>query len=170
MGPPGSWLGLGHPTRRGAGSPQGGGPQEALEGTTGSTEVVGQNPVPPHTKPPDTRLGCRCSWPRPPVMCRRSPRTSAAPLPLTPRTARRALPLPQDGRLAGLHAPWLAVPSARWERLREAPPASSCCSESKQVLPRLWGPEPRLRNHISQGLTQKIKLRPQHIPHKHSES
>ena len=39
------WLGLGHPTRQGTGSPRQGGPQGPVEGTKGSTEVVGQNPV-----------------------------------------------------------------------------------------------------------------------------
>ena len=41
----GPWLGHVHPTRQGAGSPGRGGPQGAVEGTKGSTEVVGQNPV-----------------------------------------------------------------------------------------------------------------------------
>lgn len=132
-GPPGPWLGLGHPTRQGAGagSPGQGRPSGAVEGTKGSTEAVGQNPVTaPTPNHPTLVSDATVPRPQPLVTCRSCPQDKPGASAPCSHATWHALPLPPG---------WLP-PQALHGRGWQCPAPGGKAPTSFLILQPVWLP------------------------------
>ena len=138
--------------------------------------MVGQNPVPPPHQTARHSSRMLLFTASAPGHVQEEPQARpGAPAP--PSAHHPACPPSASGwPPAGLHAPWLAEPGARRERLREAPPVSSLCSLSGCLARRVQasssealGPGTKAQEpHFARTHSEDQTL-PPHIPHKHGE-